>query len=515
MQTGTLSWLIQQELKLWWRETDKTIKFVMMFLVLVVITLVVGQYFLLIRSEQLAVESTTSSTVFWSTLSACFFAGFYIFTQAINLSMIAISQRGELNLLLSSPLNSQVIFASRLLGIAFKLFLQCCLFVIPLSLLILFFRIPLLLGIYPTLISLTLAVTSFAMLLCLSLVRWLGLRKAQSSAQFLRYAFLIVFFLVLFQINRLSNAVAPHEIMMPFWLWRLFDHWGLLDTSSWIWFPVRAVFFDPSSLFFTILAGLGLFGGVVLTMHQPFVQGFQQAISYNSQNQQYSRNKSYSTSFHNTLLLKEWRLMWREENFALEVLLLTFYFAIAILVVQQGAYFDYLGDSSAKLIPVATVISGTLVNKFIHFCISKEEAPDLLKASPFNGLSLRKFKILAALVPTYFLLVPISIVLMMNKVDFLDLLTMVLGIALYSVVLGFWSAHPVITNDPFKVRKVRQKDFLFRVLELILLFVWAAISYTISQGKLDWTCVCITVALLIVIVFYLRSRQIGTSTQLL
>jgi hypothetical protein len=90
------------------------------------------------------------------------------------------------------------------------------------------------------------------MLLTLSLVKVLGARRARTFAQILTWIFsaLLVFSA---QLPSLLNdrTVASQAVREK---WRvLFEPGSPLGADSWIWFPVRAIFFEPLSVVLTLL----------------------------------------------------------------------------------------------------------------------------------------------------------------------------------------------------------------------------------------------------------------------
>ena len=55
----------------------------------------------------------------------------FALNQAINESVIVLFERGDLDLLLSSPIPGRAVLAVRLLSVALSVFLGFCLFVVP------------------------------------------------------------------------------------------------------------------------------------------------------------------------------------------------------------------------------------------------------------------------------------------------------------------------------------------------------------------------------------------------
>jgi ABC-2 type transport system permease protein len=182
------------------------------------------------------------------------FGFYYGFIQAMRSSLMGLFERGDLDLLISSPISSKVIFASRVLAIALKNFFSGCLFVIPVSLIAILFGIPQLLGLYPAWISINLSATCLAMLFLLVLVRVVGAKRARTFAQVLTALFPITIYLS----SQLPNLLKGNSSTESIWfrLEHLLASGKFLSADSWVWFPARAIFFDPVSVMLVLIIDL-------------------------------------------------------------------------------------------------------------------------------------------------------------------------------------------------------------------------------------------------------------------
>ena len=98
--------------------------------------------------------------------------------QAIALSVDALFVRGDLDLLLASPIAPRTVFLVRSLGIAFAAIVAYGFFVTPFANMGLFTHHAGLIAIYPALVALALLTTALGMAATLALVRWLGAERA-------------------------------------------------------------------------------------------------------------------------------------------------------------------------------------------------------------------------------------------------------------------------------------------------------------------------------------------------
>jgi ABC-2 type transport system permease protein len=511
MKVGTLPWLLRHELRLWWRETISSRSTIIWLVVLgflgLLFLLPLGILLSMVGS-QLAL-SNLPPTAIWVAVAAWILGFIYTFTQAMGQSVIALFDRGDLDLLVASPVSSKIIFASRLLGVAIQSFISCSLVVVPFSAIAVLIGVPRLLGIYPALISLCLLSASVAMLLTLWLVRLLGARRARTVAQILS-AVLTGLFFIAFQLPNLlrdTNVQAPP-------IWQELQFWfatkGPFGADSWIWFPARTIFFEPISVLATLLISIGLAWLTVETLHYTFVSGTQQAVTQKRRVRSIPETR-FSSGLNQIVLLKEWRIIWRNPFLISSTFLQILFLIPALIVVLRGDSSQMIAGFSGFVATASTLIGEGLASTLTRICVSGEEAPDLLKAAPVHSGTLRRLKLLAALIPVWILLFPLFIVLMVRGEPWLPVFIVFLGATTCSAILRLWNSSPIPLTDLFKRRQNTQGDVILGFLELISLMAWVVLSLQVSQSNWIWTLPSLVVIAIVLAIAYWRSRQLGTS----
>ncbi len=413
---------------------------------------------------------------------------------------------------MASPVPGKVIFASRLMGVAIAILLNYLPIVGLVSLLAIAVGVPRLLGILPTLVGMSLTVASLAMLLTLWLVKWLGARQARTFAQVLAVVLTAVFFF-LSQLPNLLRGSNPliNEAILRYWQTG-FDRGRPLGMDSWIWFPVRAMFFDPGSLLLTLLISGGLAWVTVETLHRSFVVSTQQAMTVKRQSR--VRETYFSGRFYQTALLKEWRIMWRNPYLISATFLQILFLIPALVIIGRG---DMSGRAFGSLTFFVTIISivigESLTQTLVRVCVSAEEAPDLLKASPLPGTELRRFKLLAALMPVWLLMSPVFLLLLTRGEAWLPPLVVFLAATTCAAVLRLWNSQPIALADLFKRRQQQNAwgDLLLGILEVISLFTWVFLGIAVNRRAIVAVMLLTGVVASVVAIAHWRSRQLGTS----
>lgn len=515
MKVGTFPWLIQHELRLWWRDfSGKGLnKRRWIFFGLLIALLLVWLWFGLSRIRAVIIGTSLPDWAIWIAVGSWVVGFFYAFYQAMERSVIALFDRGDLDLLVSSPVSGKVIFASRLLGVAIEIFLSFSLIVVPFSIIVVLISIPKLLGIYPALIGLSLTAASLAMLLTLWLVSLLGARRARTFAQILTAVLSAVFFLATQLPNMLQrrNLHAEEGLLEP--LRSLFADGSVLGANSLVWFPARAIFFDPLSVLLTLIVSSALAWLTVETLYRTFISGTQQSVTYKHQQLRPTQETRFTGNFNRIILFKEWRLIWRNP-YLLSRTFLQILFLIPMLMVVMNDNKGKAIASFSTLVSLASVAVGSqLATTLTDICISAEEAPDLLKSSPASGTAIRRLKLLSALIPPWLLLSPLFAILMVRGEPWLVSLIIFLAATTCSAILRLWNSRPIPMASLFSRRREDRKgvDTTLGFLELISTFAWPCLAFGTGINNVWWIGVSLAAIVFTFALAYWRSREIGTS----
>lgn len=414
---------------------------------------------------------------------------------ALNRSVRALFERGDLDLLLSSPLPAKTIFSVRLAGIVFGVAILFLLFLSPFAHVGLLFGQIRWIGLYPTLISLAVIASSVAMLLTLTLVRALGVRRTLIVAQLLGALTGAGVFLLTQLFGGIGDQFRSqiNSQLLP-----LFQQGGALDEKSFIWIPARALFGSPWELCIFAAIGVTCFWLTAHFTHHFFFRGVQQAgavvvnaaaiITSKNKKSINSSNTVFRAGAARNIVFKEWRSIIRDPQLISQIALQLLYLLPMFFLVFKG---------NAVLPGVAsgvTFLAASLAGSLIWVIISAEDAPDLLRASPVPQRTIRNAKLTAAIVPVFVLILPMLGYLLVQAPVLAILMFVVATAAMASAsFIHLWLAKPG-SRDKFNKRG--QAQILAGVLEGLSGFSWAAVIF-VGMGYGLWGFAPVAVALLI------------------
>lgn len=350
---------------------------------------------------------------------------------SLRASVVALFERGDLDLLLSSPLPSRSIFTVRLAAIAAGTASVYYFLLAPFAHAGLLLGQTAWLGLYAAAIGLPLLCACCGMLATLVLVRMLGARRTRVVAQVLGALAGASAFIFSQLYTQTSQA---RQQSMGDTLYALLSRGGSVGADSPAWLPARAVLGDP-------LPGLGLLALAVLAFaataaytHRFFVQDLQQSVS---QAQRLARRPQgvrfrFRRSLFDTVVIKEWRLILRDPHLISQVLLqLLYLFPLFFIIFSKSAL------QLPGVVAGLTLLCGSLTGSLTWIVISAEDTPELLRSAPAAWRTVRLAKLCAAAVP------PLALVA-------LPLLWLILRapgtglLACFCVVAAVWSAALVV-----------------------------------------------------------------------
>jgi ABC-2 type transport system permease protein len=391
----------------------------------------------------------------------------FMLSKGIASSVEVLFQRGDLDLLLSSPLSSHSIFTVRLAGM-----------VVGIAGLYLFFLAPVAhvglllgqfqwLGIYPAILGSAVVSASLAMLVTLGLVRTLGARRTRVVAQVIgALAGALIYLLS----QLYSLTVSNGENAAAGWLAQLLAPGAYFGSDSWVWWPGRAALGDPQPLFWLSVAAVAVFVVTVRFAHRFFVHGLQQAASTVRAARPGALKYRFGRSVAEVVVIKEWRLIARDPHLISQVLLQMLYMLpLVVVLFREGA--SSLPGIGAGL----TLLSASLSAALSWIIITAEDAPDLLLCSPCSARAIQYAKLAAAIMPPLALTaLPLLWILLRNPLVGLLMSFTVAAAVVSSALIVLWRGRQHARGE-FKTRS--KGNFLSTLLETLSAFAWSGLSY--------------------------------------
>jgi ABC-2 type transport system permease protein len=402
----------------------------------------------------------------------------FMLSTALKASVTALFERGDLDLLLSSPLPSRSIFAVRLLGVAGSTAGLWLYLLGPVANVALVMGYPAWLGIYVALGATALLAACAGMLATLGLVRVLGARRTRALAQVLA----AIAGALLFLIAQLGNLLPGHGAGMGTAVQRLLAESSQGSTGL-VWLPGRAAMGQPAALLAMGLLAAGALVLTVLRTHRFFVHGLQQTAAIGRAPAAPARvpARVFRDGLFESVLAKEWRLVARDPQLLSQVLLQLVYLLPMLFMVMRSD-----AGPAPALAAGLTVLASALTGNLAWIVISGEEAPDLLRASPAPARTIRLAKLAAATMPVL-LLVAAPLLWMVAHGPVTGLLTAFTTVfaILGAGVVVLWSGRPAARSD-FKLRG--KENIVCSLLEGASGFAWAGLAWSLvrlAHGSAD------------------------------
>jgi ABC-2 type transport system permease protein len=478
---GTPQWLLKYELVLMWRNWGiKRLKWLMVLLLIVWAFLHIIGFFSIYGLVKGAENGMVLPAVLTQLVGALFWILFtVILSQTLAMSVNVFFTRGDLDLLLSSPINPRTVLMIRSLGIGFGAILLPILLVLPFAHAGLVAGRPSLITIYPSLVSMALFAAGVGVLLTMFLVKLMGARRAKTAAQILGALIGAAAFLVS-QIQNLLGSEKRAALMA--WVKQEAAPGGMFEVDSLLWWPARAFLGEilPALAFF--VCAIALFLIVVNFTHQRFVTGAQESTSVGEGALFAIRRKNRTTSTAKfagglawVVLRKEWKLIARDPKVISETLLQVLYMTPMLF-----AGFSSAGRNFNLLVPGCVMIVAMLVGNLAWLTVAAEDAPELIGTSPIEMDRMRFFKGLAAALPPLAMLLPLVIFWLFSSPK----QAIVLAVCASCAAASSAACHILNPRkaDRREMRKRGQAHPLASVIEMVSAFGWAGTAYALIAG---------------------------------
>ena len=392
----------------------------------------------------------------------------FMLSGALKSSVEVLFDRGDMDLLLSSPLPSRSIFTVRLAGVVVKVAAVYLFFLSPLAHVGVLLGQPRWLAIYPVLLGMAIMAASAAMLLTLGLVRWLGARRTGVVAQVLG----AIAGALLFILSQLPNLLGFGREDGGGALARVLGSGAGIDAGSLLWLPGRAALGEPLPVACVAVVALLVFAFTVRLTHRSFTRGLQLAAGSGRvpRPPAGALRLRFGRGLFAVVIRKEWLLILRDPHLISQVLLqLLYLLPLCFLIFRDKA--PPLGAMGAGL----TMLAGSLSSSLAWIVLLAEDAPDLLQSAPAAARTIRRAKLAAAIGPVLGLVGLPLLWLALSQ-------PMAAGMAAFTVCGTSLAAAMIVTwtgkqgaRDKFTTRA--QRNGLSAIFELGNLIGWGALAF--------------------------------------
>lgn len=323
-------------------------------------------------------------------------------SQTLSASAEALYERGDLDLLFSSPIAPRKVLMVRSLGIAAGVAMIFMAFAVPILLPSILYGHPEWLGVFGVLIALALIATALGLILAMALFALIGPRRTRTVAQVLAALVGAAFFLASQYRNLMGDAAS--ESLYATIVREAID--GRLTPPPIASLPLRAMLGEPLPLLGVLAVAGGLFWLATTLLGRRFADAAAAAQGSGSTRPRARARPAgaFAGGPFRATVGKELRLIRRDATLLSQVLLRLLYLIPMALVLARSASrveaFALAGGAG-----VVAFMAGQVAGSLAWITLSAEDTPDLLAVSPTPVTTLRHAKLAAALIPVAVLLV--------------------------------------------------------------------------------------------------------------
>ena len=326
---------------------------------------------------------TASLAVAWSLM----------LSQAMESVTRAFYARGDLDLILTSPVLVSRLFAVRIAAIVVTVLIMVLALVAPFINVLAWFGGARWLGAYGVAVSLAMDATAIAVVLAVAMFRAIGPRRTRVVAQVVAAVFGATFAICVQFAAILSYGATPRPALAG---WSVLERFAPHDASV-LWWPARALLGEPAALAaLLVLSAIAL--AVTMRVFAPHFGRLALAaasVSQGSAPRSRRRSRFRGASPARALRRKEWTLLVRDPWLMSQTLLQLLYLLPAGYLLWRTFYAG--GGASALLVPILIIAAGQLGGGLAWLAVSGEDAPELIASAPVAGARVLRAKAEAVL----------------------------------------------------------------------------------------------------------------------
>lgn len=490
---GSTLWLMAHEMRLAWRfggDKNRWARLVLFAILLAVIGAAAGPVGYLLRGRSPSPDGLAVP------ICAGAFAVIAIMSFSVALSAIAASfiDRGDLDLLLSSPLPMRRLLTVRLAAVAIRsIALWLALFGPPV-LVVAAMAGPRWLGGLVLLLSAGLAGTSLASWLAVGLFRLLGPRRVKtvttvvSALSGISVGMMSPFIGRGLGARQVSGAALPH-----------------LSADGLLGLPARTVYGDPLAGLAMTAFMLAVFLLTTWLLAPTFSRISARVEAHRRPCAGQAPLRGFGGGVFRLLLIKDYRLLLRNHALLLQILSRSIAF-VPLLVInlsQAGR-----NTSPAQIALAATLLLGQVSGALVWAFMFAESQPDLLASAPIPPRLALRSRLTAALVPALTLvLLAAAFTATLDRLAGLATLTMATGACLCSAAIN-------VTAKASPVRRSAWGGAIRPTLAAVLTDMigcgfWCGAAYLLATGSI-WTALPVWLALSTVWLWREIARKLAT-----
>jgi ABC-2 type transport system permease protein len=394
---GTIAWFTAHELRLAWRDWlammtaggRRSIRTLVVVLAAIATCMHGVAYLMVGRLAAVALDPDKTTLVVVT--GSALLSWSLVLSQAMESMTRAFYARSDLDLLLSSPVDSHRLFAVRIGAIAASVSLMAALIASPFINVLALTGGPRWLAAYGAVAALGVAAAAIAALATTALFRTIGPRRTRLVAQIVA-AVIGAGFVIGLQLAAIASngtlsrlallASAPIVALAP-------------DTDSILWWPARAAIGDLGAVASLLAASVSLLGFSIAIVAPRFADCATAAAGMVPAAPARAGGNFRLGSPRAMLRHKEWMLLRRDPWLVSQTLMQLLYLLPPAVLLWHG--FGDGAGASVLLVPVLVMAAGQLAGGLAWLAVSGEDAPDLVATAPLTTGQILRAKIEAVM----------------------------------------------------------------------------------------------------------------------
>ncbi|WP_421932994.1 hypothetical protein [Phenylobacterium sp.] len=500
---GSTPWLLAHEMRLGWRgvlarrgENRRSGWVALVSVALVTLLAGVPLGFMMRRIE---ITVTPTGIVLADAVLAVIFS--LMLSQTVAAAADVLYDRGDLDLLFSSPISPRKVLTVRFAAIALNLFLVFSAFLGPFLVPIALIAHPPWLAAFGVLAVIAVAATACGLVVAMALFRAIGPRRTRTIAQVLSALIGAGFFLVTQARTIFGHAAGS--------VWSdLMAAAPAIPLPPAAALPLKALMGDPGALAILLAAAVAMFAGVNLWLGGRFAAdsaaaGGAEASAIKAR----TKPVAFTGGAFAATVRKELRLMARDAALMSQVMLRVLYLLPLAFVLLRNA-----GTRETLALPggaaALTFVAGQVAASLSWITVSAEDAPDLIACAPTPVATFRQAKLVAAFIPVAILLTPIlGVLIVLNPGVGLAATAGCVATALANGLINIWYQRPAKRSE---FRRRRGSSWFSTLVELLVGAAIAAATGLAAAGQ-PWAVIPALVAGVLLLVIRRTDAQIATA----
>ncbi len=470
---GSFPWLVAHDLRLGFARARSIFGDARPATILAVVAAIVAVFHLLAWPAALWFirvdgEAGASALNYPALACAALFVLPWLVSQALSNATRALYSRGDLDLLLASPLSARTVLAARALAIAIESLMSVGVFLFPLA------NMAALLGgwrwlaIYPALAAGGLLATGAGLAVTVALFALVGPKRTRFVSQILATFIASAFVLSAQLVNVLPEELRDSVVAT-------FNHpqsGSWLDRDGFIWLPARAASGESAALALWCGAAVLVFAVSAVALGPAFMASARRSAGVGGatgKTRASARARRFRAGVGVALRRKEWLLL-RRDPFLASQLLLQIVYTLPISVVIWRSLGPN-GSLALAVSPCIVVLAAQISASLAWLAVSSEDAPDFLASAPVSRAQVERNKLAAVFAPLGLFLAAPCLALAFVEPD-MALLTVVfaLGAAASTALLNMWRPHPGRRSD---MMRRHQQSKIIGLMEHMIALCWA------------------------------------------